>query len=225
MFLLIDTANLAQIRFALEYFPLAGVTTCPTIITKERRPFWEHIMEIRRAIGTERMLHAQVMGRTADEMFRDAVMLKERICGEFYVKIPASQEGFKAMMAVQREGIPFTATTIHSLSQAMIAADCGASFLAPYINHIEDDNHPAAEFVSRLAAYLEDRHLPAKILAASFRNTRQITDVLCAGAHTVTIAPELLKVLYAHPMTDAAVAKFRSAWDDLYGADKALYNL
>ncbi len=225
MFLLIDTADISQISRALEVFPLAGVTTCPTIIVKEKRPFWDLLLEIRALIGEERMLHAQVMGRTCDEIVKDAVALRERVSGTFYVKVPVTLEGFKAMKVLEREGIAFTATTIHGVSQALLAAEQGASFLAPYINHIEDANESGAAFVQQMRALLDSRQLPAKILAASFRNVRQIMDVLEAGAHTVTLSPDLVWKLAGHSMTDNSVAKFRAAWDGFYGADKNVANL
>jgi len=225
MFLLIDTANLDDISRALQTYPLAGVTTCPTIIVKEKRPFWDILRDIRSLIGDDKMLHAQVMGRTAEEIFRDAVALREKVSGEFYVKVPVTLEGFKAMPMLKREGIAFTATTIHSVSQAILAAEHGASFLAPYINHIEDANESGMGLVKDVATYLETRHLPSRILAASFRNVRQILDVLAAGAHTVTLSPDLVWKLAEHPMTDVSVAKFRTAWDNFYGADKNISNL
>ncbi len=225
MFLLVDTANLEDIATALEAYPLAGVTTCPTLIVKERRPFWDLLQDIRRLIGNDRMLHAQVMGSTAKQILQDAAALRERISGNFYVKVPVSAEGLKAMPQLQKEGIAFTATTIHSVPQALLAAEHGASFLAPYINHIEDANESGAEFVRKVVSYLDSRHLPARILAASFRNVRQIMDVLLAGAHTVTLSPDLVWKLAAHPMTDASVEKFRNAWDGFYGKGKNVADL
>ncbi|MBP5300636.1 MAG: hypothetical protein J6Y80_04455 [Victivallales bacterium] len=225
MFLLIDTASLPDIRRALELYPLAGVTTCPTIITREHRPFWELLGEIRAIIGEDRMLHAQVIGRTAKEILQDAVALRDRVPGNFYVKVPVTLEGLKAMPLLRREGIPFTATTIHTLPQAILAAEHGASFLAPYINHIEDEGIAGTEFIRQVVEYLERNRLPAKLLAASFRNTRQIMSVLTAGAHHATLAPELLWKLADSPMTDQAVEKYRQAWDETYGADKNLANL
>ncbi|MCQ2403524.1 MAG: hypothetical protein MJ202_07340 [Lentisphaeria bacterium] len=225
MFLLIDTADLHDIARAMEAFPLAGVTTCPTIIVKEKRPFWDILRDIRSLIGEDRMLHAQVLGRTAEEIVKDAIALREKVSGKFYVKVPVSLEGFKAMPYLRKEGIAFTATTIHSASQAILAAEQGASFLAPYINHIEDANESGPGMVRQVVDYLNTRHLPAQILAASFRNVRQIMDVLSAGAHTVTLSPDLVWKLAAHPMTDVSVAKFRNAWDDFYGADKNVANL
>ena len=225
MFLLIDTANLADIRKALELFPLAGVTTCPTIITREKRPFWELLGEIRALIGNDRMLHAQVLGRTAEEILQDAAALRKRIPGNFFVKIPVTHEGLRAMPLLRREDIPFTATTIHTVAQAILAAEHGAAFLAPYINHIEDAGLDGAEFIRQVVAYLERNHLPSKLLAASFRNTRQLTSILTAGAHHATLAPEILWKLADSPMTDQAVAKFRHAWDETYGPEKNLANL
>lgn len=225
MFLLIDTADISLIAKAMETFPLAGVTTCPTIIVKEKRPLWDILKDIRSLIGDDKMLHAQVMGATAEEILKDAAALRNHVSGNFYVKVPVTLEGFKAMPLLRREGIAFTATTIHSASQAIMAAEQGASFLAPYINHIEDANESGAELVHQVTDYLVSRHLDSKILAASFRNVRQIMDVLSAGAHTVTLDPPLLWKMIEHPQTDASVAKFRAAWSGFYGADKNVANL
>lgn len=225
MFLLIDTANTDTIAKAMETFPLAGVTTCPTIIVREKRPLWDILGDIRSIIGDEKMLHAQVMGSTAEEILKDAAALRNHVSGNFFVKVPVTLEGFKAMPLLRSEGIAFTATTIHSASQAIMAAEQGASFLAPYINHIEDANESGAELVHQVASYLASRHLDSKILAASFRNVRQIMDVLSAGAHTVTLDPPLLWKMAEHPQTDTSVAKFRAAWSDFYGADANVANM
>ena len=210
--LLIDTANLSEIEKALKALPLVGVTTCPTIIVKEKRNVFDILKDIRKLIGDNMMLHAQVM---ADS----------QISGDFYVKVPVTLAGFQAMPLLRKEGIAFTATTIHSAAQAILAAEHGASFLAPYINRIDNLDASGAELVRQVADYLKMHNLPAKILAASFRNVRQITDVLLAGAHTVTLSPDLAWKMTEHPMTDLSVKTFRDAWTDFYGEDKDVYNL
>lgn len=220
MFLFLDTANLEEITRGVECLPLAGVTTCPTLVVQERPgSFWKLLKEIRGVIGPERILHAQVMGGSAEEILGDARALWRRAGAEgpFYVKVPVTEAGFRAMPLLRREGIAFTATTIHSVSQAMLAAEQGAAYLAPYVNHIEDAGESGAEMVGRTARFLERRGLSSQILAASFRNVRQILGVLEAGAHTVTVSPELAWKMAAHPMTDASVAKFRRAWDGFFG--------
>ena len=223
--LLIDTANLAEIEKALKALPLVGVTTCPTIIVKEKRNVFDILKDIRKLIGDNMMLHAQVMADTPNGILRDAVALRSQISGDFYVKVPVTLAGFQAMPLLCKEGIAFTATTIHSAAQAILAAEHGASFLAPYINRIDNLDASGAELVRQVADYLKMHNLPAKILAASFRNVRQITDVLLAGAHTVTLSPDLAWKMTEHPMTDLSVKTFRDAWTDFYGADKDVYNL
>ncbi len=228
MFLFLDTANLSEIARGVESLPLAGVTTCPTLIVQEHpASFWGLLKEIRGIIGPDRILHAQVMGGTAEEILADARALWERAGGEgpFYVKVPVTGEGFRAMPMLRREGIAFTATTIHSVSQAMLAAEHGAAFLAPYINHIEDAGESGEEMVGQTVRFLERHGLSSQILAASFRNVRQILAVLEAGAHTVTLAPELAWKMAAHPMTEASVAKFRRAWDGAFGPQARVANL
>ena len=209
--LLIDTANLSEIEKALKALPLIGVTTCPTIFVKEKRNTFDILKDIRNLIGDNRMLHAQVMADTPDGILRDAVALREHVSGDFYVKVPVTLAGFQAMPLLKKEGIDFTATTIHSTAQAILAAEHGASFLAPYINRIDNLDASGAELVRQVAD--------------SFRNVRQITDVLLAGAHTFTLSPDLSWKMTEHPMTDLSVQTFRNAWSDFYGADKDVYNL
>ena len=120
--LLIDTANLSEIEKALKALPLIGVTTCPTIIVKEKRNIFDILKDIRNLIGDNRMLHAQVMADTPDGILRDAVALREHVSGDFYVKVPVTLAGFQAMPLLKKEGIDFTATTIHSTAQAILDA-------------------------------------------------------------------------------------------------------
>lgn len=217
MFLLIDTADCREVERALETFPLAGVTTCPTIIVRAGKPFYQALRDIRSLIGEEKLLHAQVMGSTCEEIYRDAMTMRERVFGTFFVKVPVTTAGFQAMTRLHREKVSFTATTIHTAAQGFLAADHGASFLAPYVNRIDDLGGSGEEVIRQMAEFLRMQGLSAKILAASFRNSRQITNAILAGAHTVTLAPDLLWKLAAHPGTDAAVAKFRADWDGAYG--------
>jgi len=224
MFMLLDTANPGEISKALEALPIAGITTCPTILAREKRKPLEILKDIRALIGDGMMLHAQVMGENVDEIMKDALALRENVSGSFYVKVPVTIEGLKAMRLLAKEKIVFTATTIHSASQALLAADSGASFLAPYINRIDNLDASGAELVRNIATFLEARHYQAKILAASFRNVHQIVEVLVAGAHTVTLSPDLAWKMAEHPMTDISVAQFRKAWDDCYGAGKNVAN-
>ena len=137
MLYLLDTANVKEIEKAAEVFPLAGVTTNPSIIAQEKRSFFTILKEIRAIIG-DRMLHAQVLGETCEDIIRDAETLQEKIGGNLYIKVPVSIEGYKAMPKLKQMGMKVTATAIYTPGQALLAAQAGVDFTAPYLNRIDN---------------------------------------------------------------------------------------
>ena len=135
---LIDTANIEEIRHCNEFYPLAGVTTNPTLIAREKTDFWTLLTEIRKIIGPEKALHVQTVQTTAEKMVEEALLLKQRLGGEFYVKIPIGEESLKATMMLKKLGIGVTMTAIFNAAQALIAAKAGADFVAPYVNRLDN---------------------------------------------------------------------------------------
>ena len=131
MLYIIDTANVDQIRRCNEFFPIAGVTTNPTIISKEKRDFVELIKEIRSIIGPDKMLHVQTTQEKCSDIIAEAEALRDIAGDNFYVKIPIGPEGLKATMALAKRGINVTVTAIFTQQQAMLAASAGAKFVAP----------------------------------------------------------------------------------------------
>ena len=221
MIYILDTADLAAIRHCNEFYPLAGVTTNPSIIARENTDFWNLVEQIRAIIGEDKMLHVQTTQTKAEKIVEEAKLLKERLTGEFYVKIPIGEEGLKATMELKKLGIGVTMTAIFTPTQALMAAMAGASFVAPYVNRLDniigDGTRVVAEIVNQLEMYGSD----CKVLAASFKNAEQVH--LCAsyGCHSVTVTADILKMLISHPMTDAAVAGFEKDWTAVY-ADKTI---
>lgn len=217
MLYILDTADLAAIRHCNEFYPLAGVTTNPSIIAKEKTDFWKLVEEIRAIIGSEKMLHVQTTQKEAAKIVEEAKLLKERIGGNFYVKIPIGEEGLKATMELKKLGIGVTMTAIFTPAQALIAAMAGASFVAPYVNRLDnilgDGTEVVAEIVNQLDLYGSD----CKVLAASFKNAEQVHKCASAGCHSVTVAADILKTIISHPMTDAAIAGFDKDWSAVYG--------
>ena len=138
MKLIIDDANIDQIKTIYEYYPVDGVTTNPTILAKSKRAPYEVLREIRGFIGGQAELHVQVVARTAAGMMEDAHRIVKELGENTFVKVPSVPEGFKAMMALNREGIAVTATAIYTPMQAFLAAKCGAAYAAPYINRIDN---------------------------------------------------------------------------------------
>ncbi|MBQ4084847.1 MAG: fructose-6-phosphate aldolase, partial [Alphaproteobacteria bacterium] len=201
MLYLLDSANTEEIKKACDIFPLAGVTTNPTIITKEKKPFFELLREIRSIIG-DKMLHVQVLGTTTEDMIKDATRIREEVDGELFVKIPVSDAGYKAMQILKKEGYGVTATAIYTPQQALIAANCGADFTAPYVNRIDNISGMGVNVVSMITELFDLHGLDTKVLAASFKNVQQVHEVALTGAQSVTVGSEILWKLAEHPLTD-----------------------
>lgn len=219
---LIDSGNLAQIRHCNEFYPLAGVTTNPTLVAKEKSDFWPLIKEIRNIIGPDKMLHIQTMQTTAEKIIEEAELIKKRIGGNFFIKIPISEEGIKATMTLKQLGIGVTMTAIFTPAQALIAARAGASYVAPYVNRQDNIIGDGVQVVSDTVEQFKLYGLDCQVLAASFKNCEQIHKCALAGCHTVTISAHLFQLIISHPMTDAAISDFEKDWSAQYGSKKIL---
>ncbi|MBO5453118.1 MAG: fructose-6-phosphate aldolase [Clostridia bacterium] len=221
MLYILDTADLNAIKHCNEFYPLAGVTTNPSIIAKQNTDFWKLVKDIRAIIGEDKMLHIQTTQKTADKIVEEAKLLKKELKGEFYVKIPIGEEGLKATMELKKLGVGVTMTAIFTPGQALMSAMAGASFVAPYVNRLDnilgDGTEVVAEIVNQLELYASD----CKVLAASFKNAEQVHKCASAGCHSVTVTDDILKTLISHPMTDAAINGFDKDWAGVYG-DKTI---
>ena len=221
MLYILDTADLEAIRHCNEFYPLAGVTTNPSIISKAKTDFWKLVKEIRNIIGEEKMLHVQTTQKTADKIVEEAKLLKKELGGDFYVKIPIGEEGLKATMMLKKIGIGVTMTAIFTPTQALIAAKAGADFVAPYVNRLDNIIGDGTEVVAEIVEELAIHDMDCKVLAASFKNAEQVHKCAMAGCQSVTVTADILKNLISHPMTDAAVAGFDKDWQSVYG-DKTI---
>ncbi len=218
---LVDTGNLEAIRHINEYYPLAGVTTNPTLVSKEKSEFWALVKEIRKIIGPDKMLHVQTVQTKAEKMVEEAKLLKETLGGEFYVKVPMTEDGLKATRMMKELGIGVTMTTIFTPAQALMAAKAGASFVAPYVNRLDNILGDGVKVVEDIVTLFKQHNLDCKVLAASFKNCEQIHKCALVGCHTATISDDLFKMSISHPMTDAAIAGFEKDWANMYG-DKTI---
>lgn len=208
MMYLLDTADIKEIKRLMDLYPIDGVTTNPSIISKVRKPVGEVIKEIRSIIGQDKMLHVQTLGERAEEMVDEAVKLKEMVEGNFYIKIPVTPQGIKAISMVKEMGIKVTATAVFTQQQGLIAARAGADFLAPYVNRLDNMSCRGLDVVADLVHLIKTYNLDAKVLAASFKNVDQVHGVSMVGAHAATISPKLFEHLVYHPLTNQAVKDF-----------------
>lgn len=226
----LDTADINKIKKINEIFPIAGVTTNPSIIAKEKRDFKLIINDIYDIIGKDKILHAQVAGNTADIIIKEVNRLRDLFGENFYTKIPVTPEGIKAMKTLSKDGHKITATGILSSQQIIMAAEAGAEYMAPYINRSDDIGESGIEIVKDAYRILTinkkseeeclkkyKRIFEPKILGASFKNVRQVHETMLAGAKSVTVSPNVFERLIYHPYTDWSMDKFNSDWEEIYG--------
>jgi len=225
MLYLLDTADLAAIRRYYDLYPIAGVTTNPTIIAREKTEFLPRIREIRSIIGEKAMLHVQVLSKVADKIVAEAEFLNEKIGGNLYIKIPVIPEGIKAMKILKEKGIKTTATAIFTPQQALMAAVAGAEFVAPYVNRLDNICADGVSVVREIVQLLGTYHLPAKVLAASFKSVEQVHKVSLCGGQAITASPEILDALLKHPLTEASVEQFVQDWEKVYGEGRVTTDL
>ncbi|WP_346855192.1 transaldolase family protein [uncultured Draconibacterium sp.] len=217
MIYLADTADIEALKKLYSFFPLAGVTTNPTILKQSGLKLSKAIAEVINIVG-KGMIHVQVLANRADEMVAEAKKYKEYfdLGNNYYAKIPVSVEGYKAMQMLKDAGINVTATAIFTQQQALVASRAGADFVAPYVSRLDNISSHGIEVVADIVTNTVEFDLPTKVLAASFKTVDQIYRVSMAGAQSATIGPDLLMQLVAHPMTDISIAQFEIDGKDLY---------
>lgn len=225
MLYLLDTANLDQIKRAFDLYPMSGVTTNPTIISKEKRSFLDILKEIREIIGEDKMLHVQAVSKNADEIVKEAEYITNTIGGNIYIKVPVIPEGIKAMKILKSKGIKITATAIFTADQALMAAVAGADFVAPYVNRIDNISGNGVNVVKEIVELFKIYNLNTKVLAASFKNVQQVHEVALAGGQSVTVNADIMDGLLSHPLTDWSVDQFVSDWEGVYGKGKLTYEV
>ena len=215
---LIDSANLDEIRALSEYLPIAGVTSNPSIVKKEGSvPFFAHMREIRSIIGNLRPLHIQVTATDYDGMMRDAEAVFRHVDEKVFIKVPVDFEGVKVIKALRRQGANVTATAVYGMDQAFMALEAGADCIAPYYNRMETLGVDAASVIGNIAGIIAHYGYETEILAASFKQPAQIDRAILAGAHSVTVAPDVLRDIFAKQVVADAVQAFSDDWTGLYG--------
>lgn len=224
MIYILDTADLAAIKHANEFYPIGGVTTNPSIIAKEKCDFKKRLLDIRAVIGKEKMLCVQTTSKEASEIVKEAEALDRLLGGEFYIKVPIGEAGLKATMELKKEGIGVLMTAIFTPAQALLSARAGAKLVAPYVNRLDMVNADGVGTVADMVATFESCDVDCKVLAASFKNVQQVADTALAGCHYATVSPEVLYALAKHPLTDIAVDGFDKDWQSVYG-DKTVLDL
>jgi len=222
---LLDSANLETIKRFVEYFPITGITSNPSIVKKEGKiDFFAHMNKIRSIIGQNRTLHIQVTATDVEGMLRDADSILSKVDNQVYIKVPVTIEGLKVMKILKARGNNVTATAIYSKAQGFLALEAGADYMAPYYNRMENLEINPEEVIASFAKMISEYGYSTKIVAASFKNIGQVNKAFLAGSQTATVAPDVLEGAFAMPSIQKAVDDFTSDWQMIYG-DKTIADL
>lgn len=216
MKLYLDTANVAEVERLARIFPIAGVTTNPSIVAASKESVWDVLPRLQNAIGEEGTLFAQTMSRDAKGMVEEAKRLNNAIPG-IVVKIPVTAEGLAAIKLLKKEGIVTLGTAVYSASQGLLAALAGAKYVAPYVNRVDAQGGDGIRMVQELQTLLE-RHAPdSMVLAASFKTPRQALDCLLAGCQAITLPLDVAQQMLNTPAVESAIEKFEQDWKNAFG--------
>lgn len=216
--ILIDSADIKKAREIERYYTIAGITTNPTILSKIEGSLEDKLKELKEFTYGKYEVHVQTTESEVEKIVEEAKKLRDYFGESFYIKIPVTKSGLEAMKLCSKEDIRVTATAILTPMQALAAAKNGANYVAPYVNRMENVGQDAKEAILEINNLLID--YPTEILAASFKNVKQVQDILRCGAEAVTIAPEIIEASIWHPYTDKSVFDFEKDWGNRFGDKK-----
>lgn len=216
MELYLDTADVAAVKRLARSFPLAGVTTNPSIVAKGNMPLVELLPALNDALGGKGRLFAQVLANNAEEMVAEARRLRA-IIADIVVKVPVSAEGLAAIKLLKAEGIPTLGTAVYGAGQGLLSALAGAEYVAPYVNRMDAQGGDGIQTVTDLQRLLTLHAPGSKVLAASFKTPRQALDCLLAGCEAITLPLDVAEQFIAAPAVEAAIVKFEQEWQTAFG--------
>jgi len=205
----IDTANIDQIKDAASLGVLDGVTTNPSLISKENKPLNKLLKEICEIVDGP--VSAEVVAIDADTMIKEGKKLA-KIHPNIVVKLPTTRDGVKACVALVREGIHTNMTLVFSATQALIVAKAGASFVSPFVGRLDDIAQDGMELIRDIVQIYDNYEFSTQVLVASVRHPIHVVQAALTGAHVATIPYDVIGKLLNHPLTDAGLEKFLSDW-------------
>jgi transaldolase (EC 2.2.1.2) len=210
----LDTGNVDEIKQALEWGILDGVTTNPTLIAKTGRPFMEVVKEILQLVDGPVSL--ETVSRDAKGMVEEGRKLAE-LGDNVVVKIPMTPEGMIAVQELESEGIPTNVTLVFSPTQALIAAKAGATFVSPFIGRLDDISSEGMKLIRDVKTIYDNYDYDTQIIVASVRHPMHVLEAALIGADICTMPFEVMKKLFQHPLTDKGIELFLKDWEKVPG--------
>lgn len=206
----IDTANIKEIKEAWELGVIDGVTTNPTLISKEGKKLGELLREICEIVDGP--VSAEAVSLEAGKMIEEAKELSE-IHKNIVVKIPLTKDGLRAVRELSRLNIKTNVTLIFSPSQALLAAKAGATYVSPFIGRLDDVSHYGMDVVAQIIEIYENYNFETEVIVASIRNPLHVVEAARMGAHIATIPFSVIEQLLRHPLTDVGIDRFLKDWE------------
>ena len=215
MKIFLDTSDVNFIRKYCETGLIDGVTTNPTLMKQAGRNPVEVISEISSLFNSDASISAEVVADSAKDMIIQAEQYHS-ISKNVTIKVPCTYEGLKACKKLSDKGIKVNVTLIFSLSQSILAAKAGGTYISPFVGRCEDNNIDGIDLISSIKrVFTLNSITTTNILAASIRNIDHINDSYKAGADIVTLPPKIFEEMYNHFLTDQGLAQFDKDWKEL----------
>jgi transaldolase len=209
MKLYLDTGNVDEIREAASYGLVDGITTNPSLVSKEGRDFKDLLLEICNLVDGP--ISAEVVSIEAAEMVKEGRELA-KIHQNIIVKCPLIPEGLKATKQLASEGIRVNVTLCFSPTQALLAAKAGAWCVSPFIGRMDDISSDGMELIDQILTIYENYDFPTQVLVASVRHPQHVVEAALLGGHICTMPYSVFQQLVKHPLTDIGLEKFLTDW-------------
>jgi transaldolase len=207
----LDTANLDEIRQGMSFGVIDGITTNPTLVAREKRPFREHILEICNIVK-DGVVNAEVVSTDTPNILREA----REIAAwhpNIVVKLPTIPDGVRALSVLSKEGIRVNMTLVFSAPQALIVAKAGAYFVSPFLGRLDDIASDGLALLREIMDIYQAYDYPTQVLAASLRHPLHVVAAARMGAHIGTMPYKVFEQLFKHPLTDRGLEGFLKDWE------------
>ena len=215
MKIFLDTSDVDVVKYHCQTGLIDGVTTNPTLMMQAGRNPLKVISEISSLFKADGSISAEVVADTAEEMVLQSEQYHS-INDNVTIKVPCTYEGLKACKTLSDRNIEVNVTLIFSLSQSILAAKAGATYISPFVGRCEDNNIDGIDLISSIKrVFTLNSITTTNILAASIRSLDHINDSYKAGADIVTLPPKIFEEMYKHSLTDQGLAQFDKDWKEL----------
>ena len=218
MRIFLDTANIEHIRHGVRLGVVTGVTTNPSLVSREGKVDYRQLVQQICAI-VPGPVSTEVLGQDVKAMVAEAREIA-KWADNVVVKIPASLEGMEATSVLAKENIKVNFTLCFTLNQALLAVEAGARFISPFVGRLDDIGEDGMRVVADIVEYLDYYQLPAQVIAASIRHPHHCLMAAKIGAHIATVPYEVLLQMIRHPLTDIGIERFRDDWKKVMAKGK-----